>query len=77
MRRVKQTRVLKERRIISVSWTSTLPFLCGVPSEHTNSLGCGSQGDALGWYAMPIQGNPEVGGGGVTSSGSGAIRELE
>ena len=31
-------------------------FLCGVPSEHTSSLGCGSQGDALGWYAMPIQG---------------------
>jgi hypothetical protein len=44
----KETRVLKERRIISVSWTPTRPFLCGVSSEHTNSLGCGSQSDALG-----------------------------
>ena len=30
--------------------------LCGVPSEHTDSLGWGSQGDALGWYVLPIQG---------------------
>ena len=22
------------------------PFLCGIPPEHTDSLGCGSQGDA-------------------------------
>ena len=36
--------------------TSTRLTLCGVPSEHTHSLGCGSQGDALGWYAWPIQG---------------------
>ena len=27
-----------------------------VPSEHTYSLGFGSQGDALGWYVMPLQG---------------------
>ena len=40
----KETRVLKERRIVCVSWTSTPPFLCGVPSEHTYSLGCNSQG---------------------------------
>ena len=26
--------------------TSTPPFLCGVPSEHTYALGCSSQGDA-------------------------------
>ena len=29
------------------------PSLCGVPAELTYSLGCGSQGDALGWYALP------------------------
>ena len=52
----KESRVLKERRIGRVSWASTPPFLCGVPSEHTDSMACGSQGDALGWYAMPIQG---------------------
>ncbi len=28
----------------------------GVPSEHTYSRGCGSQGVALGWYALPLQG---------------------
>ena len=32
---------------------SSRPSLCGVPSEHTYSLEYGSQGDALGWYALP------------------------
>ena len=47
----KETRVLKERRIACVSRTSTTPTLCGVPSPHT--LGSGSQGVALDWYALP------------------------
>ena len=49
----KETRVLKERRIVAGLGLRPRLFLCGVPSEHTDSLGCGSQGDALGWYAMP------------------------
>ncbi len=47
----KQTRALKERRIASVSLRVSpclgprpRPSLCGVPSEHTYSLGCNSQG---------------------------------
>ena len=52
----KETCVLKERRIVSVSRTSTTASLCGVPSEHTYSRECGSQGVALGWYALPLQG---------------------
>ena len=52
----KETRVLKERRIVAGLGLRPRPSLCGVPSEHTDSLGCGSQGDALGWYAMPPQG---------------------
>ncbi len=35
------------------------PSLCGVPSEHTYSLGGGSQGVALGWYALPPSGQME------------------
>ena len=52
----KETRVLKERRIVAGLGLRPRPSLCGVPLEHTDSLGCGSQGDALGWYAMPPQG---------------------
>jgi hypothetical protein len=40
----KQTRVLKERRIAACLGRRPRPTLCGVPSEHTFSLGCGSQG---------------------------------
>ena len=49
----KETRVRKERRIVAGLGLRPRPSLCGVPSEHTDSLGCGSQGDALGWYALP------------------------
>ena len=42
--RKKQTRVLKERRIAAGLGSRPRLFLCGVPSEHTYSLGCGSQG---------------------------------
>ena len=52
----KETRVLKERRIVAGLGLRPRPSLCGVPSEHTDSLECGSQSDALGWYAMPPQG---------------------
>ena len=52
----KETRVLKERCVVAGLGLRPRLFLCGVPSEHTDSLGCGSQGDALGWYAMPPQG---------------------
>jgi hypothetical protein len=49
----KQTRVLKERRIIANLGPRPRPSLCDVPSEHTDSLEFGFQGDALGWYALP------------------------
>ena len=52
----RQTCVLKERRIAAGLESRPRPSLCGVPSEHTYSFGCGSQGDALGWYALPRQG---------------------
>ena len=51
--RKKESRVLKERRITAELKPRPRPSLCGVPSEHTDSLRFGSQGDALGWHALP------------------------
>jgi hypothetical protein len=51
--------ILQVSSFIPQSFYPVLPprfSLCGVPSEHTDSLGCISQGDALGWYALPHSG---------------------
>ena len=46
----KKPRVLKERRIGRVSGTSIPPFLCGVPSEHTDSVDAVPR--AMPWAGM-------------------------
>jgi hypothetical protein len=49
----KLSRVLKERRIAAGLGPRPRHALCGVPSEHTYSLGSSPRVGTLGWYALP------------------------